>query len=128
MTVIDLKSLLDSGYFNLKSIRGIADEYRTNSLFTNNGFSSATRVQKMRQTISRKLQGSKVFMHGSVPVYGICSANLSRKSPRCRSMFACNAIQTLSYGNSQQNFKVNTGRSEERRVGKECRSRWSPYH
>ena len=23
---------------------------------------------------------------------------------------------------------ANTGRSEERRVGKECRSRWSPYH
>src|SRR3989449_8712874 len=23
---------------------------------------------------------------------------------------------------------VYTGRSEERRVGKECRSRWSPYH
>ena len=23
---------------------------------------------------------------------------------------------------------VNAGRSEERRVGKECRSRWSPYH
>ena|SRR2546430_936539 len=23
---------------------------------------------------------------------------------------------------------LNTGRSEERRVGKECRSRWSPYH
>src|SRR5256886_10964398 len=25
-------------------------------------------------------------------------------------------------------FKVYTDRSEERRVGKECRSRWSPYH
>ena len=24
--------------------------------------------------------------------------------------------------------KVFTERSEERRVGKECRSRWSPYH
>jgi len=23
---------------------------------------------------------------------------------------------------------VTSGRSEERRVGKECRSRWSPYH
>ena len=23
---------------------------------------------------------------------------------------------------------ANTNRSEERRVGKECRSRWSPYH
>ena len=25
-------------------------------------------------------------------------------------------------------FKTGKGRSEERRVGKECRSRWSPYH
>ena len=25
-------------------------------------------------------------------------------------------------------FEVITKRSEERRVGKECRSRWSPYH
>ena len=30
----------------------------------------------------------------------------------------------LDEGESQQR----TGRSEERRVGKECRSRWSPYH
>ena len=26
------------------------------------------------------------------------------------------------------NFSGNKLRSEERRVGKECRSRWSPYH
>ena len=25
-------------------------------------------------------------------------------------------------------FSLNMERSEERRVGKECRSRWSPYH
>ena len=35
--------------------------------------------------------------------------------------------------NGLQNVKTNTAialdnRSEERRVGKECRSRWSPYH
>ena len=24
--------------------------------------------------------------------------------------------------------KIDAARSEERRVGKECRSRWSPYH
>ena len=29
-------------------------------------------------------------------------------------------------GNIQENY--NWLRSEERRVGKECRSRWSPYH
>ena len=26
------------------------------------------------------------------------------------------------------NFSLSAERSEERRVGKECRSRWSPYH
>ena len=34
--------------------------------------------------------------------------------------------------NSSQNVSITItggeGRSEERRVGKECRSRWSPYH
>src|SRR2546426_762775 len=29
---------------------------------------------------------------------------------------------------NQQRFQVLRNRSEERRVGKECRSRWSPYH
>ena len=29
---------------------------------------------------------------------------------------------------AQGKGKVEGGRSEERRVGKECRSRWSPYH
>ena len=28
----------------------------------------------------------------------------------------------------EQSATVDTARSEERRVGKECRSRWSPYH
>jgi len=33
---------------------------------------------------------------------------------------------TLDDGSEHEAQKV--GRSEERRVGKECRSRWSPYH
>ena len=35
------------------------------------------------------------------------------------------------YGDLSPNFngvKYTRARSEERRVGKECRSRWSPYH
>ena len=33
-----------------------------------------------------------------------------------------------SYGISATNINEIVVRSEERRVGKECRSRWSPYH
>ena len=37
---------------------------------------------------------------------------------------------TKSYGHSKSelNLQMESQRSEERRVGKECRSRWSPYH
>ena len=34
----------------------------------------------------------------------------------------------LAFVSKQAARIKNTGRSEERRVGKECRSRWSPYH
>ena len=34
----------------------------------------------------------------------------------------------LQLGSQQPVVLESTGRSEERRVGKECRSRWSPYH
>ena len=33
-----------------------------------------------------------------------------------------------SHGFKIYEIYVDDGRSEERRVGKECRSRWSPYH
>src|SRR2546430_14965933 len=33
-------------------------------------------------------------------------------------------VETIERGT----FQPGVGRSEERRVGKECRSRWSPYH
>ena len=41
-------------------------------------------------------------------------------------------VDTSNAQNQQVEFSYTTGiavlRSEERRVGKECRSRWSPYH
>jgi hypothetical protein len=41
--------------------------------------------------------------------------------------FGDEAIRSLTIA-SQASVPLNSGRSEERRVGKECRSRWSPYH
>ena len=38
----------------------------------------------------------------------------------------CIGVFCYSYGQLQ--FVHRSARSEERRVGKECRSRWSPYH
>ena len=37
-------------------------------------------------------------------------------------------VHTLMVINGMLEFPGSIPRSEERRVGKECRSRWSPYH
>ena len=34
----------------------------------------------------------------------------------------------VAKGNGKKKILLSNDRSEERRVGKECRSRWSPYH
>src|SRR5258706_8396759 len=39
-----------------------------------------------------------------------------------------NEFVTFPYGRHDDQVDSLTQRSEERRVGKECRSRWSPYH
>src|SRR2546427_2449725 len=36
--------------------------------------------------------------------------------------------QIIRPGKGDSELRWKLGRSEERRVGKECRSRWSPYH
>ena len=41
------------------------------------------------------------------------------------------SVSTLTYASAESvstHPVVSDSRSEERRVGKECRSRWSPYH
>ena len=42
-------------------------------------------------------------------------------------VFTCNALAARSASTTLSELPE-VDRSEERRVGKECRSRWSPYH
>src|SRR3989442_9456158 len=47
---------------------------------------------------------------------------------RSSSRFLENRYTEENINENRRNQKLSCGRSEERRVGKECRSRWSPYH
>ena len=42
--------------------------------------------------------------------------------------FSSFGTKSLTMPNSSNASRAGSQRSEERRVGKECRSRWSPYH
>ena len=44
------------------------------------------------------------------------------------SVFECQLSRDVFNRSSIEKTGYFAGRSEERRVGKECRSRWSPYH
>jgi len=58
---------------------------------------------------------------------GICglslALNLRARAISCRVYEAAPQLKELGVG-----ITLLPHRSEERRVGKECRSRWSPYH
>ena len=62
-------------------------------------------------------------------------ANLAVLERQQQFDFQQNGIEVMDFETLQRTYKENDiynnpvqGRSEERRVGKECRSRWSPYH
>ena len=49
---------------------------------------------------------------------------LDRRFPHCQFFLSENELENYI----KERKKSQAPRSEERRVGKECRSRWSPYH
>src|SRR2546430_10064308 len=69
-------------------------------------------------TEKRKREGRSLNL-----LYG---AQVSARPPRFRFSVNDPSLVTRDYGYWVENQLRD--RSEERRVGKECRSRWSPYH
>src|SRR3989442_4679113 len=57
----------------------------------------------------------------------VCSSDLHSTASDC--VMACTPDLAMAEGTVKaEPFQTQVVRSEERRVGKECRSRWSPYH
>ena len=58
----------------------------------------------------------------------VCSSDLSKDEEDETDPFEVQASLGEVVAHLRRKLKRFQGRSEERRVGKECRSRWSPYH
>src|SRR2546430_8093830 len=84
---------------------------------------TVTGVQTCALPISRSGCGGRVqstALSPRLPVAGFPQLPLLSQS--------ASRLMMISAGLSQQKRPEEGLRSEERRVGKECRSRWSPYH
>src|SRR5256885_8619551 len=65
---------------------------------------------------------------GWVSLGGMCGFGIVHPLPGIVDRFTLNSAITLPIGMEAYAGYALAARSEERRVGKECRSRWSPYH
>ena len=88
-------------------------------------------------TIKKELEAQKELLQQSEDHYKRLQAdfaNFRRRNEKEREELSSVVLQGLIkdllpiIDNFERALAVEGARSEERRVGKECRSRWSPYH
>ena len=89
---------------------------------------------KINIDIGRLVFSLAILVLVAIVAYTVCSATPpAAGGPPVASAQACCLvpINPNDFTNAQDCIRANIDqrfRSEERRVGKECRSRWSPYH
>src|SRR3712207_7242057 len=64
----------------------------------------------------------------ALPIFGLNSLDLLAFPVRHVRRLICSVLDARRGELFWAFYRSAPGRSEERRVGKECRSRWSPYH
>src|SRR2546422_3670024 len=87
-------------------------------------FSSRRRHTRCSRDWSSDVCSSDLFSGGPIGV----GADVVFLEERYLIVVVSRVSQGLVHPGKQEVRDLVRGRSEERRVGKECRSRWSPYH
>src|SRR3712207_9261447 len=96
-------------------------------------FTNAIEILGERLNLGQGAVGSVLAAVGTalpetmIPVVAILAAVFAGRDPETAGEIGIGAILGAPFMLATLAMFV-VGRSEERRVGKECRSRWSPYH
>ena len=85
------------------------------------------REHEIRAIIGPNGAGKSSMLNCINGVYQPQQGSISLRGKTFRHMNS-REVAKMGVARTFQNLALFKGRSEERRVGKECRSRWSPYH
>ena len=96
-------------------------------------------LDRVTKHYGTKIACERVSLRAGPGVYGLLGANGAGKTTLLRMICGvlrptAGSIQFAGLDVASEGYRARLGylpqdfRSEERRVGKECRSRWSPYH
>src|SRR2546429_5802237 len=91
-------------------------------------FSSRRRHTRCSRDWSSDVCSSDLLSHASFYFHFISSRLRLQLQTNDFSLWLSGSLGLRTLADSVNQIDIYTNRSEERRVGKECRSRWSPYH
>src|SRR6516162_8203916 len=87
-------------------------EHGPNRFRSAHGVRSHLPVSAVRRSLPRQSLRQRFLLLGSVPLFGFCSADLSRQSPRHRNLPARSTTQALSHGFSRSRFSRDARRCQ----------------
>src|SRR3990170_227250 len=124
VTFLYLKLFSPMGHTSVSQRKEMAYEYRKNRFCPTDGLRPIVRVSPMRRALQRQLQGQELFLPGSIPLHGFCTADLPGKSAGYRGVPAHGQDQALSHGDSRQGLPKHLGpRQRDPRLENLCRLR-----
>ena len=104
-TVIDLNFPECPGYAPPTSEKECINVLREAHVFSGDGPSSYAHLSPLCTQLRRKSQGSPIHLHGSVPLSGLRSTDVSGKPPGYRGLSSRPAQQALPYGHPQSHLQ-----------------------
>src|SRR5512139_739432 len=110
--VIDLKSVLPVCHLPGDTRKEMVHVLWQTDIFSGNGLHAHAHVPLLRRTISRRQQCQKLHLPRPVFLHGLCSTDVSRESPRYRSVSSCTTAEVVPYGDSWHRSTVKPGRRQ----------------
>ena len=110
MVGIDFNLPLNFGQYTFTDLlKGLANACWTNSFLTTDRLCSQKTIRQMCSQISRQPSNKNFFLLRPIPVYGVCSDNLSPEPSRHRNLSSSNAAKTLSLRYTGECFPNHAG-------------------
>ena len=125
MSVIDFNSLINFGQIIfMETLKGPANAHREDRFLTTDRLPAETRIRQMCSSVSRQLSDTNFLLSRPIPLYGLCSDNISAEPSGHRNLSASHAIQTIPLRHPRKNFSQHSGKSKRKqKLANLCRLR-----
>lgn len=111
-SVIDLKCFQPVRHLFWDTRKEMTHVHWQTHIFTSNGLYAHSCISSLRHSLSGRPQCPKLHLSRSLSLYGFCSANISGKPPRYRSLSSCTTKEVVPHGHSWHHSTIKPGRCQ----------------